>query len=221
MSDERSAKFRSLKYLGSCEIKKSLIVLSSADRSTIVSFAIKKILQRYGRTNFANRSGSSTVNFDEFIGRSPMSNWNDTQCSIQISEESISVAVEENEICSLLFHHHISCISIATIDLFQPKLYCYVANQDALQRNSIRSDQQDRRLYLFECCDLLQTRKLIDETKKRFRVLKGQKTNKQKGGEPNRTERPNRPEKDSSPSIPPRPHRLPPPPSLPHYLNPH
>jgi len=215
MTDERSAKFRSLKYLGSCEIKKSLIVLSSADRSTIVSFAIKKILQRYGRTNFANRSASSTVNFDEFIGRSPMSNWNDTQCSIQISEESISVAVEENEICSLLFHHQISCISIATIDLFQPKLYCYVANQDALQRNAIRSDQQDRRLYLFECCDLLQTRKLIDETKKRFRVHKGQKTTKQKLDEPKR------PETDSSPSIPPRPHRLPPPPTLPHYLNPH
>ena len=123
--------------------------------------------------------------------------------------------MEENEICSLLFHHQISCISIATIDLFQPKLYCYVANQDALQRNAIRSDQQDRRLYLFECCDLLQTRKLIDETKKRFRVHKGQKTTKQKLDEPKR------PETDSSPSIPPRPHRLPPPPTLPHYLNPH
>jgi len=81
----RPASFKSLKYLGSVEIKKSLILLSSADRSTVVSYAIKKILQRYGRTNFFNLPSSSTVDYDQFIGRSPMSNWNDTHCTIEVN----------------------------------------------------------------------------------------------------------------------------------------
>ena len=79
------------------------------------------------------------------------------------------MSVEENDVTTSLFSHNINCISIATIDIYYPTLYCYVVNLDAQQRERVKSDDQDRRLYLFECTDLLQTRKLIAETKKRFR----------------------------------------------------
>lgn len=234
----RLVTFKSLKYLGSVEIKKSIHhLVSSSDRSSIVSYAIKKILQRYGRTNFFNKPVTSDVDFDEFIGRSPMSNWNDTHCTIEITEDSILVSVEENNLSAMLFHHSINCISVATIDLFLPNLYCYVANQDAHQRQKVKSEQQDRRLYLFECTDLLQTRKLIDETKKRFRQAPKQspiRTQAQKHVvhrvklQPETVTNLTMP----SPTIPPRIERHgtvnkqsmlpppPPPPKLPHYLNP-
>ena len=135
----------------------------------------------------------------------------------------------------MLFDHNMNCISVATIDLFLPNLYCYVANQDAHQRQKIKSELQDRRLYLFECTDLLQTRKLIDETKKHFRTAPKKKSSPRASQLIHRVRLdPPTPEKISHqtlPVVPPRHDKNiikigsrrappPPPPGLPHYLNP-
>ena len=76
--------FKRLKYLGSVEVKKSLVLLSSTDRNTVVSLGIKKILQRYGRTNFFKKPPDAKVIVEDYVGRSPMSNWNDTHCTIEV-----------------------------------------------------------------------------------------------------------------------------------------
>jgi len=151
--------------LGSVEVLQSLVHVPSSTKSRIITAAIEKILQRYGRTNHFTHS--SEFNPEHFIGRSPMSPLNDSFCSIELLKDRVVVWIVENGISSRVFEHHLSCISVATTDLAIPNLYCYVINLDALKRAKV--PKQDRRLFLFECTDLLQTRKLIDETRKRFK----------------------------------------------------
>ena len=54
--------------------------------------------------------------------------------------------VEDNGVTSSIFEHNNRTISVATVDLNVPTLYCYVANH------------KKRMLYLFECPDVLAIR---------------------------------------------------------------
>ena len=73
---------------------------------------------------------------------------------LKLLKDRVVVWIVENGISSRVFEHHLSCISVATTDLAIPNLYCYVINLDALKRAKV--PKQDRRLFLFECTDLLQ-----------------------------------------------------------------
>ena len=76
--------------------------------------------------------------------------------TFKIDENAITVEVENNGLAEVVHEHAIKGISIATIDRNIPTLYCYVANCG------------HRRLFLFECGDLLSTKKLIQATHARF-----------------------------------------------------
>ena len=83
----------------------------------------------------------------------------------QITDESILVERDENAVICRLFEHFIQSISIATIDRNVATLYCYVISQS----NTATRGAPDRRLFLYECPDMLQTKKIIEETQSKFR----------------------------------------------------
>ena len=97
--------------------------------------------------------------------------------------------MDENGITETLFDHSNRSISVATMDHNCPTLYCYVSNQNG------------RKLYLFECPDVLSTKKVMDAT---YAAFKRQTT-------------PSRPPKENHcSSLPTMNTRRPPPPPLPH-----
>ena len=71
---------------------------------------------------------------------------------------------EENQVICRLFEHFIRSISIATVDRNVANLYCYVTSQS----NTATRGTPDRRLFLYECPDILQTKKIIEETQSKF-----------------------------------------------------
>ena len=98
--------------------------------------------------------------------------------------------MDENGITETLYDHSNRSISVATVDQNCPTLYCYVSNQNG------------RKLYLFECPDVLSTKKVMDAT---YAIFKRKTDNIAPG----------RPPKDISlPTM-----RRPPPPPLPHSDN--
>jgi len=152
--------FRGLKFLGSVVIKKSIAHLDSGSRSQILAAGIRKVLSRYGRTNYHH---SADDRFEaSFVGLSPMSVYNNQLCIIKIQDNAILVEVEQNGITETLFNHAIQTISVATVDRNLPTIYSYVANTPGGQRES-------RKLYVFECPDILSTKKVIDATHARFK----------------------------------------------------
>lgn len=154
--------FKNVRFLGSVEIKKSLVPLSSNQRSEVLGLGVKKILERFGRTNYFHTSDPEIV---EMVGRSPMSSFNDSIVNIELTDESILVERNENAVISRLFEHFIQSISIATVDRNVATLYCYVTSQS----NTATRGAPDRRLFLYECPDILQTKKIIEETQSKFR----------------------------------------------------
>ena len=70
------------KFLGSVEIKRSLTQLTSNSRSIVLGAAVKKVLARYGRTNY-HHSGDVQLE-TEFVGFSPVSPFNNCHCVIQV-----------------------------------------------------------------------------------------------------------------------------------------
>jgi len=154
--------FKNVRFLGSVEIKKSLVPLSSDQRSEVLQLGVKKILERFGRTNYFHTSDTEII---EIVGRSPMSNFNDSIVNIEITGDSILVERDENAVICRLFEHSIQSISIATRDRNVGTLYCYVISQS----NTATRGAPDRRLFLYECSDLLQSKKIIEETQSKFR----------------------------------------------------
>lgn len=151
-----------IKYLGCVEIKQSLVSLPRKDRANIIDHAINKILQRYGRTNLSIVNDSR---LKSIIGRSPMSTLNDTVCRIKIISNAIKIEAEISGLSTIIFSHSLDCISIATIDHKIPTLFCYVANPRVGDSNMV----SDRRLFLFECSDLIQAKKVIQQTHLKFK----------------------------------------------------
>ena len=81
--------FKNVRFLGSVEIKKSLSSsssLSSNQRSEVIQLGVKKILERFGRTNYFHTSDNEII---EIVGRSPMSNFNDSIVNIEVSTINI------------------------------------------------------------------------------------------------------------------------------------
>ena len=78
--------FKNVRFLGSVEIKKSLVPLSSDQRSEVLQLGVKKILERFGRTNYFHTSDTEIL---DIVGRSPMSNFNDSIVNIEVSTINI------------------------------------------------------------------------------------------------------------------------------------
>jgi len=142
--------FKGITFLGAVEIKRSLTQLDAQGRTRVIGAGTKKILSRYGRTNYHHHRDERLES--SFVGLSPMANYNNRNCVVKISDSSITVEVEDNGVTSSIFEHNNRTISVATVDLNVPTLYCYVANH------------KKRMLYLFECPDVLATKKVMDAT---------------------------------------------------------
>ena len=78
-----SGTFSGLTYLGSVEIKRSLTLLDSNGRNKVIGAGIKKILTRYGRTNYHHHQDERLEH--AFVGLSPMSNYNNRGCVVKVS----------------------------------------------------------------------------------------------------------------------------------------
>ena len=116
-----------MKFLGSVVIKKSIAHLESASRSQILAAGIRKVLSRYGRTNYHHSADDRLET--SFVGLSPISVYNNQLCLIkvclsfelnkhflfQIQDNAILVEVEQNGITETIFTHAIQTISVATV----------------------------------------------------------------------------------------------------------
>ncbi|CAG5098841.1 Oidioi.mRNA.OKI2018_I69.XSR.g16026.t1.cds [Oikopleura dioica] len=163
-SSGHTSTFRGIKYLGSVEIIRSLYNIPKPLRTDIIGFAINRILQRYSRSNFwLSHSETETSVIHPYVGRSPMSKWHQHICDLHLSSDRIIVNANDGRDITRVFDHPLANVSVAAKDICIPNLWCYVSRS-----SSTFGSLPERRLFLFECIDILQASKLHDLNLQRF-----------------------------------------------------
>ena len=100
------------------------------------------------------------------IGQAPMEKINDTNCNISIEDDHFLAKSNETETPSLIFKHSLKSISMAVRDCYEKSLVVYISNLDISEKK--RNTGRNRRLFLFQMQDSVQSKKLFNLISQKF-----------------------------------------------------
>ena len=100
------------------------------------------------------------------IGQSPMEKINDTNCNISIEDGHFFAKSNETVTPTILFKHSLKSISMAVRDCYEKSLVVYISNLDISEKK--RNTGRNRRLFLFQMQDSVQSKKLFNLISQKF-----------------------------------------------------
>ena len=100
------------------------------------------------------------------IGQAPMETINDTNCNVSIEDDHFLAKSNETETPSLIFKHSLKSISMAVRDCYEKSLVVYISNLDISEKK--RNTGRNRRLFLFQMQDSVQSKKLFNLISQKF-----------------------------------------------------
>jgi hypothetical protein len=176
-----SERFGKFKFLGSVEILKSLSKESYSKQSSVIRFAIQKVIN-----DKISEEAGSTLGSDfspgprhpDFIGQTILGHPGPVEITIESNmlrtfQVSSEVSSEVNsEVSSEIRHsHHFNTISISMCDNTISNIFCYLANSNIKTRNQKFETvgQANRHLYIFQCENTDQARAMARAMDVRFK----------------------------------------------------
>ena len=100
------------------------------------------------------------------IGQAPMETINDTNCNVSIEDDHFFAKSNETETPSVILKHSLKSISMAVRDCYEKSLVVYISNLDISEKK--RNTGRNRRLFLFEMQDSVQSKKLFNLISQKF-----------------------------------------------------
>jgi len=156
-------------YIGSVVINKSLTKCRTEETEIIIQLAINKLLNRIGRRSkfpFGSRPATTVNAATSIIGHAPMESINDTACDISFADGYLIVKSNETEGKETILKHSLRSISMSVRDSYENTLFVYISNLDISERR--KNTGRNRRLFLFEMKDSLDSKKLFNMITTKF-----------------------------------------------------
>jgi len=100
------------------------------------------------------------------IGQAPMEKINDTDCNISIKDDQFLAKSSETGTPTVLLKHSLKSISMAARDCYEKSLVVYISNLDISEKK--RNTGRNRRLFLFQMQDSVQSEKLFNLISQKF-----------------------------------------------------
>ena len=100
------------------------------------------------------------------IGQAPMETINDTNCNVSIEDGHFLAKSNETETPNVIFKHSLKSISMAVRDVHEKSLVVYISNLDISEKK--RNTGRNRRLFLFQMHDSVQSKKLFNLISQKF-----------------------------------------------------
>ena len=173
-------------FVGNIEIKKSLVGLSKRRQreilglssenlrfsnenyflslffgKTSLGYAIKKLLGRYGKTNYYFVKGNKEeVRTKSYLGFMPITKLQNTKLKLEVKRYLFSHTLRTffqvtNKSIKSFMEHFFSDVSVIGVDEMIPRLFYYVSR-------IFDSEYCTRMLFLFECSSDMEGKKLLD-----------------------------------------------------------
>ena len=126
-------------------------------------------MTRTGRSSsypFGSKPAATVNEMSSIIGQAPMETINDTNCNVSIEDDHFLAKSNETETPSLIFKHSLKSISMAVRDCYEKSLVVYISNLDISEKK--RNTGRNRRLFLFQMQDSVQSKKLFNLISQKF-----------------------------------------------------
>jgi len=158
-------------YIGSVVITKSLTKFKPEEQEIVIQLAINKLLKRIGRQSsfpFGTKPAAIVNEMTSIVGHAPMEAINDSNCDVSIENDHF--LAKSNEISSensgVILRHSLKSISMAVRDPYEKSLVVYISNLDISEKK--RNTGKNRRLFLFQMQDSVQSKKLFNLISNKF-----------------------------------------------------
>jgi len=164
-------------YIGSVVITKSLTKFKPEEQEIVIQLAINKLLKRIGRQSsfpFGTKPAAIVNEMTSIVGHAPMEAINDSNCDVSIENghflaKSNEISFENSEPTSpdnVILRHSLKSISMAVRDPYEKSLVVYISNLDISEKK--RNTGKNRRLFLFQMQDSVQSKKLFNLISNKF-----------------------------------------------------
>ena len=134
-------------------------------------------MKRIGRQSsfpFGTKPAAIVNEMTSIVGHAPMEAINDSNCDVSIENEhflakSNEISSENSEPTSpdnVILRHSLKSISMAVRDPYEKSLVVYISNLDISEKK--RNTGKNRRLFLFQMQDSVQSKKLFNLISNKF-----------------------------------------------------